>query len=146
MKTRLILFTLIGFLFSFKARAEGYAAKDNVEAFWRGGWYKASIERVEKENLYRVHFYGYWASREESLGANLIRPIPERHYPEPSTLKEGDSIEFLEGDHWRPAVFVEMQQSKALIRYSDARQRMEKLLPIQYLWKVPEEKVKEKKE
>lgn len=142
MKIKSVFFVLIGFLISFKAGAASYAVTDKVEAFWHGGWYKAVIERVEKENLYRVHFYGYWASREEVLAADLIRPIPERHYPEASSLKEGDNIEFLEGDHWHPAVFVEMQKSKALIRYFDPRQRIEKLLPLQYLWK-PSENSKE---
>lgn len=134
-----ILSVLFALFCSFKAVGATYAAKDKIEAFWHGGWYKAVIERVEKENLYRVHFYGYWASREELLPSELIRKIPERYYPDPSTLKEGDKVEFLEGDHWRPAVFVEMQKSKALVRFTDPRQRIEKLLPLQYLWKVPEE-------
>jgi hypothetical protein len=138
MKTKLILFALIGFLTVFEARAASYVKGDKVEAFWHGGWYKAEIERIEGENLYRVHFQGYWSSREELFPPDLIRPIPDRNYPEASSLKEGDALEFLEKDHWRPAVFLQMQKSKAWIRYTDQKKRREKSISLKYLWKPSE--------
>jgi len=105
-----------------------YLKGDRVEALWHGAWYKGVIERVEKSGeLYRVSFYGYWHDRDETLPPERLRPIPKkREYPHPSELKAGDAIEFLEGgDHWRPAVFVELNGKKAKVRWADGQSTRE---------------------
>jgi len=117
--------------------AQTYAKGDQVEGFWHGAWYKANIREIMKEGYYKVHFNGYWASREEVLSADKLRPLPARTQPDLNALKSGSAIEFLESDHWRPATFVELQGKKALIRYADGQSQKEGLVPIGHLSVVP---------
>lgn len=120
---QLLLFSI--FLLPFSLSAQTYSRGDKVEALWQGSWYKATIEQVMKENLYKVHFSGYWASREEIIPSERVRKIAERNQPDLNSLKPGMRVEFLEGDHWRPATFVEMNNKKALLRFADGESQKE---------------------
>lgn len=119
------------------ASASAFSKGDKIEVLWHGAWYKALVEQVAKDNLYKVSFYGYWHDRDEYVPTDRMRRIPERKYPSPSDLKEGDHLEFLDDDHWRPVVFVEMVGSKAKLRYADGEKQREELVPIYKLWKAP---------
>lgn len=115
-----------------------YVKGDKIEAFWQGSWSKANIlGPSSKTGYYRVHFNGYWASREELLPLDKIRPISQHTQPDLNALKKGDAVEVLEGDHWKPATFVEAQGKKALVRYADGEAHQEKLVPIGHLAQVP---------
>ncbi len=117
--------------------AQTYAKGDKVEVLWHGAWYKSRIERVEKEGYYRVHFMGYWASREEIVPSERIRNIIPRTQPDLNSLKMGSPVEFLEGDHWRPATFVELDGKKAVIRYTDGEAQKEQKILTNLLSIVP---------
>lgn len=133
-KTALFFFLLLCiYLSPFSLFAQTYSKGDKVEVLWQGAWYKSNIEQVMKENLYKVHFSGYWASREEIVPPERIRPIAERGRPNPNNLKSGDAIEFLEGDHWRPATFVEVNGNKVLVRYADGQSQKEKWILAKHL-------------
>ena len=106
--------------------AQTYSKGERVEAFWQGSWYKSNVLENVKPGFYKIHFDGYWASREEVLPQDRIRPIAQRTQPDLNSLKSGDKIEFLEGDHWKPAAFVELQGKKALIRYADGEKSKDK--------------------
>lgn len=136
-KIPFLFFALLIALSSSPLFAQSYAKGDSVEGFWHGAWYKANIREIMREGYYKVHFNGYWASREEVLPADRLRPLPTRTQPDLNTLKSGGAIEFLEGDHWRPATFVELQGRKALIRYADGQSQKEGLVPIGHLSAVP---------
>ncbi|MFO1519806.1 MAG: hypothetical protein U1F57_09125 [bacterium] len=136
MKMKKILLLVLFLLFSKSAfSAETYAKGDEVEALWHGP-YKALIWHVMKEDLYKVHFYGYWHNRDEIMRSDLLRKRPKRESPAESDLKSGDAVEFMQGDHWKPAVFVEMQGKKALLRYADGEKTREERVPVYKLWKV----------
>lgn len=140
-KTLLSLCTFVTLFLSlhcpFSLFAQTYNKGDKVEVLWQGAWQKARIEHVMKENLYKVHFSGYWASREEIVSPDRIRPIAERGRPNVGNLKSGEAIEFLEGDHWRPAIFVEASDNKVLVRYADGVKDKEKWIPASHLSIVP---------
>lgn len=113
--------------------AQTYSKGERVEAFWQGSWYKSNVLEVVKPGFYRIHFDGYWASRAEVLPQDLVRPLPQRSQPDLNTLKSGDKIEFMEGDHWKPAVFVEFQGKKALVRYADGEKHKDKLIKASHM-------------
>ncbi|GEM_PF-2395700 len=137
MKKLKALFVLMSLIWSLPLLAQTYAKGDKVEALWHGSWYKSTIEQIMKENLYKVHFTGYWASREEFLGPERLRPIAARTQPDWNILKSGDAVEFLEGDHWHPAIFVERNDKRALIRYADGESQKEERIAINRISVVP---------
>jgi hypothetical protein len=106
-----------------------------VEALWHGAWYRGVIEQSYKEDRYKVSFYGYWHSRDEIMPSGRIRKIPKREYPQLSDLKAGETVEFMENDHWRPGVFVEVRNKKALVRYADGEKTKETEVSPYGLWR-----------
>lgn len=139
-KISILFFLLSSFFFSLPSsllHAQSYSKGEKVEILSQGSWYKGNIEQVMKENSYKVHFSGYWASREEIVTPDRLRPIRERGRPNPADLKSGESIEFLEGDHWRVATFVESDGSKVLVRFTEGEKQKEKWIPAKHLSLVP---------
>lgn len=125
---KILFFLFILLLLPFSLFAQSYAKGDKVEVLWHGSWYKADIEQIMKEGYYKVHFMGYWASREETVPKDRIRNILVRTQPDLNTLKSGDAVEFQEGDHWKPATFVELNGKKAVIRYTDGESQKEQII------------------
>jgi len=117
--------------------AQGFAKGDKVEVLWHGAWYKSTIEQIMREGYYKVHFMGYWASREEVVPTERIRNIAARTQPDLNALKSGNKVEFLEGDHWRPATLVELNGKKAVIRYTDGESQKEQAVLTSRLSIVP---------
>jgi len=132
-----IKFLFITFLFisMLTSLAFAFEINEKVEVLWQGSWYKAQILNSEKNNFYKVHFTGYWNSRNENVLKDRIRPIVEKHYPELASLKSGDTVEFMEKDHWREATVVEKDENKLLLRYADGKGMKEKWISYLKTWK-----------
>lgn len=109
-----------------------YFKGDEVEVMWEGAWYKANIEDVMKDvmeaSTYRVHFKGYWHSRDQVVKPDKIRVVKHAS-PDPSDLKAGETIEVFRGDHYKPGVFVELKKDKALIRFTEGDKTKEEWVP-----------------
>jgi hypothetical protein len=129
---------LMCMLITAQVRAGSYQMGEKVEALWHGSWYEGTIEQVPKNDRYQIGFYGSWGNREETFSPDRIREIPTRASPEIAELKSGDEVEFLEGNHWRPAVFAEVKKEKALLRYADAEKSTEQWVVLKRVWKVPQ--------
>ncbi len=136
-KTFFTLFLFSISLLPFTLFAQSYAKGDKVEVLWHGAWYKSTIEQIIREGYYKVHFMGYWSSREEVVPTERIRNIAARTQPDLNTLKAGNKVEFLEGDHWRPATLVELNGKRAVIRYTDGESQKEQTILTNHLSVVP---------
>jgi len=119
-----------------QASSSTYSKGDKVEALWQGAWYKGTIMNRDKENYYEVHFDGYWHSRNEVLPTDRIRMPASRAIPDPADLKTGDAVEIYQGDHYKPAVFVEAKNKSAVVRFADGNKTKEERVPLHKVSKV----------
>ncbi len=118
------------FLLPFSLKAESFVPGQAVEVLWKGVWFKAEIEKLLDEDLYRVKFYGEWKNQNETVAAERLRKPPVRQAPDWSKIKKGEAVEIFEFDHWRPALFVEIRMYQALLRYADGLKMKEDLFPL----------------
>jgi len=115
---------------------------DQVEAFWKGAWYKAKIENVVKKEVdkpvYKVSFDGYWHNWDREVAHDEVRRVPTRVPIDPQSLAKGDAVEYLDGgDHWIPGVFVEKKDKKNMIlQVKDGKKTKEESVPYYKIRKL----------
>ncbi|MFO1520414.1 MAG: hypothetical protein U1F57_12260 [bacterium] len=113
-----------------------YYPKDKIEILWQGGWYKGEIMYREKPGFYKVHYDGYWHSRDEIVPVGNIRKPSKRVSVILTELKPGDAVELMDGDHYRPGAFVEAKDGKAVVKFKDGDKFKEEKVPPHKLTQV----------
>jgi hypothetical protein len=94
--------------FSDKTVLTGARKSDNprlgerIEAFDGYDWYRAIITD-SKNDLYRVHYYGYYDDQDEYVDAKAIRTVVPKHF------KKGDRVEAESFGEWYPAKILDVK-------------------------------------
>ncbi|MEO7672718.1 MAG: agenet domain-containing protein [Pyrinomonadaceae bacterium] len=83
---------------------------ERVEVFTANNWYKAFIKDFQN-NLFRVHYYGYFDDKEELVKTEQIRASRPKQY------KVGDKVEVEWKKEWYPAGILAVRGGAHLITY-----------------------------
>jgi len=118
--------------------AQAYKVGEPVQILWRGAWFDAVVQSVEKEDRYRVKLYPFWRTREEIVPQELLRLPPTMELVQPAKLKLGDVVEFHRQGRWKDAVFVEAKGDYLHLRYADMNGTRESWFLKKYVFKVME--------
>jgi hypothetical protein len=85
---------------------------ERIEAFDGFDWYRAIITAT-KNDLFRVHFYGYYDDQDEYVDATAIRPVTPKHF------KIGDKVEAESSGEWYRAKVLDVKGGAHLVAYED---------------------------
>ncbi len=90
--------------------AFAYNVNEKVKVEWKGGWYTATILKVDN-NKYFIHYDGYGSNWDEWIGPGRMKSLAGPAY------SVGDSVQVKWKGTWYPAKILKAQGGQFFIHY-----------------------------